>query len=615
MKEITDFLAAHAPYDQLDDADLRRLASSIEVEYFAAGTIIVAADSEALDHLFVVRTGSVDVVDRKRVVDVLGPGDTFGHISVFSGLPPPLAVHATEDTLCYVFPDPRPLLKQPARLSFSHYGTMIARERLISSGGTFSQLERPLGEVMHPITWCEAHDTIRDVAARMTEDGHSCAVFVRGQDVGIVTDDDFRRRVVTGEIGINACIDAIASLPAIVMSAERTVGAAYLLIFERGIHHLVVVDSVTGRPIGIARVVDMVASEVRHPLVIRAATGAATTLAQLQAAASTIGPTMLELWDSGVPADHFGSLVAAMVEAIYEKATVLAGNATPLPDLDCAWMLLGSMGRREPLPNSDVDTALIWTPLSADMPVPRRQDVAHATEPVMAALEQCGLRTCSENLNASFALFNRSATEWREAAEHWRQNPANPDDLLLAATMLDARPVTRPVLARPLRTALTTGLGRGEFTRALTRLSIASRPPRGFVREFVSDHIGEHRKHLNIKKSGMRPIVTLAQALALHTGDLTGSTIERLDRARQASLLSADDAESLKTAFTLCYQISIDNQMQAIRDDRPIEPTLDPATLDSLERRHLRDAFRVIAAVQDHIAARRRAGLSDGTRA
>lgn len=615
MKEIADFLAAHPPYNQLDVADLQRLSNSVQVEFFAAGTEIVEANSPALDHLFVVRTGVVEITDRGRVIDALGPGDTFGHISVLSGLPPPLAVHATEDTLCYVIPDPRRLLERPDRLSFSHYGTLIARERLIASGGTFSQLERPIREVMHPITWCEAHHTIRDVACQMTVDGHSCAVFVRGSDIGIVTDDDFRRRVVTGEVGINAPVHTIASVPAIVMSADRTIGAAYLLIFERGIHHLVVVDGTTGTPVGIARVVDMVASEVRHPLVIRAATGAATTLTQLQEAASTLSATMLQLWDSGVPAGHFGALVAAMIEAIYDKATALAATTAPLPDLDCAWMLLGSMGRREPLPNSDVDTALAWMPRSASASLPSRREVAIATEPVMSALEACGLRTCRQGLNASFALFNRSATEWRDAAEHWRQNASDPDDLLLAATMLDARPIGRPVLARPLRTALTAGVGRGEFTRALTRLSIASRPPSGFVRGFVSDHFGEHKNHLNIKKSGMRPIVMLAQALALQTGDLSGSTTDRLDRARQASLLSADDAESLKTAFTLCYQLSIDNQMAALRDNRPIEATMDPTTLDRLERRQLREAFRVIAAVQDKISSRRMPGLRGDNRA
>ncbi len=118
MREYVDFLGSQPPYDALDSADLDALARTVEVEYFAAGARIVEAGQAPLDHFFVVRTGEVEVIDRGRVVDLLGPGETFGQISVLSGLPPPLAVRASEDTLCYRFPDPRPVLRHPQRLQF-----------------------------------------------------------------------------------------------------------------------------------------------------------------------------------------------------------------------------------------------------------------------------------------------------------------------------------------------------------------------------------------------------------------------------------------------------------------------------------------------------------------
>ena len=113
MKEFLDFLGAQSPYDRLDDDDLNRLAEAVEVEYFLAGTVIVEAEAAPLDCLFVVRVGAVEIIDRGRITDVLGPGETFGHISVLSGLPPPLQVRAAEDTLCYRLPDPRTLLGAP----------------------------------------------------------------------------------------------------------------------------------------------------------------------------------------------------------------------------------------------------------------------------------------------------------------------------------------------------------------------------------------------------------------------------------------------------------------------------------------------------------------------
>jgi CBS domain-containing protein len=601
VKEFLDFLGAQSPYDRLDDDDLSRLAKAVEVEYFTEGTVIVEADAAPLDCLYVVRVGAVEVLDRGRTTDVLGAGETFGQISVLSGLPPPLQVRAIEDTLCYRLPNPRTLLTHPDRLRFAHYGGLVARERLITSGSSFARMERPIGDVAHPITWCDADDSIRTVAALMTDAGRSCALYLRDGQIGIVTDDDFRRRVATGEVGVDAPISTIASTPAIAMSIDRTVSTAYLFMVEQGIHHLVVVDAV-GTAVGIVRVVDMAAAEVRNPLVIRSAAAAATTMDELVDACRLLTPTLVELWDAGIPVEHLGALLSAMIESIYRKIIELHAAASPLADLDCSWMLMGSLGRREPLPNSDVDTGLAWAVKSGDDEAYTRERVAAATEPLIAALAVCGLAPCPQGLNASNTLFNRSRAHWREIADVWRANPDNIDYLLMASTVLDARPITRPVLIQPLRTALVGGVGRDAFTRALSRFSMSDRPPSGFVRGFVVEHFGEQKGHLNLKKSGLRPVASLARALAQRTGDPTGSTPQRLERAHRSGLLTADEADALSGAFTLCYHLVFDSQIAAIKAATPVRSSIDPATLDPLERRHLRSAFRTISAIQERLS-------------
>lgn len=604
VKEFLEFLGEQSPYDRLDDDDLHRLATAVEVEYFIAGTVIVAADAAPLNCLYVVRVGAVEIIDRGRVTDVLGAGETFGHISVLSGLPPPLQVRAAEDTLCYRLPDPRTLLTHPDRLRFAHYGGLVARERLISSGESFARLERPIGDVAHPITWCDADDSIRTVAELMTSAGRSCALFRRAGQIGIVTDDDFRRRVATGEVGVDAPISTIASTPAIAMSTDRTVSTAYLFMVEHGIHHLVVVDAV-GTAIGVVRVVDMAAAEVRNPLVIRSAAAAATTMDELVDACRLLTPTTVELWDAGLPVEHLGALLSAMIESIFRKIIELHTTTSPLADLDCSWMLMGSLGRREPLPNSDVDTALAWAvkgPTDSNDTVLTREEIAAATEPLIDALSLCGLAPCPQGLNASAPLFNRSQLQWREIADVWRANPDNIDYLLMASTVLDARPITRPVLIQPLRTALVGGIGRDAFTRSLSRFSMSDRPPSGFVRGFVVERFGEQKNHLNLKKSGLRPVASLARALAQRTGDPTGSTPQRLERAHHSGLLTADEADALSGAFSLFYHLVFEGQITAIKAGKPVESAIDPATLDPLERRHLRSAFRTISGIQDRLS-------------
>ena len=69
MKEFADFLSDQPPFDALDADDLARLAATVEVEFFAPGAVVVRED-ERLDHLWVVHTGALEVVDRGQLCEL-----------------------------------------------------------------------------------------------------------------------------------------------------------------------------------------------------------------------------------------------------------------------------------------------------------------------------------------------------------------------------------------------------------------------------------------------------------------------------------------------------------------------------------------------------------------
>jgi signal-transduction protein with cAMP-binding, CBS, and nucleotidyltransferase domain len=81
VKEFLDFLGSQSPYDQLNPDDLKLLAARVEVEFFPKGQEIIRYGEKGIDHIFVIRAGSVEISDRGRVVDVLAAGDTFGHVA------------------------------------------------------------------------------------------------------------------------------------------------------------------------------------------------------------------------------------------------------------------------------------------------------------------------------------------------------------------------------------------------------------------------------------------------------------------------------------------------------------------------------------------------------
>ena len=131
LQDVADFLAPHPPFDSLEPADVARVAEAAEVEFHPAGTAIFQQGAGPVEHVWVVRTGAVEIVHDGRVLDLLGPGELFGHASMLSCLPTGFAAVAAEDSLCYRirWEVALPLLARPAGLQY------VTRSLLEALGG------------------------------------------------------------------------------------------------------------------------------------------------------------------------------------------------------------------------------------------------------------------------------------------------------------------------------------------------------------------------------------------------------------------------------------------------------------------------------------------------
>ena len=592
MQEFIDFLGKQSPYDQLDEDDLERLAKRVEVEYFPAGAVI-SSDEERLDRLAVVRTGMVQVLDGARVVDELGPGDTVGHLSVLSGLRLSQTIKATTDTLLYLLPDPRPVLAHPERLTFRPRGGV----RSLLSGAADYGL-RPVTEFMREPLWCRPDTTIREAARAMTDARQSCVLVDLPGGLGIMTDSDCRRHVATGEVPVDAPLSVITTSPVRSIDHADPAAMAFLVMVQHGVHHLVVNDD-DGRAIGVCRVVDLSNADVRDPLAVRATIDAADTVDDLAIAAAAIRPTAVELFAAGVPPLRVGALVSVLVEAVVERCI---GWVEPFAsgDGEFAWLFLGSLARREPLPVSDVDTALVWrAPAYADRPEALRT----AADEVLQLVERCGLERCPDGANADNPLFNRPFDVWVSAARHWEEHSEGPGALLLSAMLADSRPITGLRLGRKLERKVRSTPENPAFRRRMLLEALAKRPPIGFVKDFVVEPDGEHKGQLDLKKKGLGPLVGIGRWISICTATPIGSTQERLQLGGSAGLLTADESEQLRHAHEELYELIFTAEVEALRAGTEPTTYVDPRALNTLTRRHLRESFKAIGRVQERLEA------------
>ena len=87
MEDIGGFLAAHPPFDGVGADELARVAAVTEIETFPGGRTIFSEGAGPVEYLRMVRAGSVEILHDGQVLDLLGPGELFGHASMLSGLP------------------------------------------------------------------------------------------------------------------------------------------------------------------------------------------------------------------------------------------------------------------------------------------------------------------------------------------------------------------------------------------------------------------------------------------------------------------------------------------------------------------------------------------------
>ena len=120
MQDVADFLGSRPPFDTLGADELDRVAAVTETEVSPKGKTIFPQGAGPVEYLWMVRSGSVEVIHDGRVLDLLGPGELFGQASMISGLPTPFEARAAEDTVCYRIPADvmRPLLARPDVLRF-----------------------------------------------------------------------------------------------------------------------------------------------------------------------------------------------------------------------------------------------------------------------------------------------------------------------------------------------------------------------------------------------------------------------------------------------------------------------------------------------------------------
>ena len=554
--EIARFLSRGPPFDTLAPDELAELVSGTEVEFHLAGTVILSEDGGPVTFLRVIHSGLVDVVHEGRLLDLLGPGDTFGHAAMLSGLPPGFEARAAEDTLCYRIAAAvaRPLLER-AR----------SRELAVSHHEPGHQSVARL--IRAATVRCQPETTIAEAARRMTEAGATAAIIdLPGDDFGILTDRDLRKRVVAADMPASAPVHTVMTAPVFTVTPGRLGAEVLFELLERGIDHAAVVSE-RGQLVGVVDAIDLFAVEPRSWFGTRWTIDRARDIDALAAVAAGLPQIMVDLHRSNLRALQIARVLSALVDAVTYRALELV--ADPGTQEGLVWVAIGSQARRELTPASHARGALVYSA--------REQPSYEWVAEVTAALGRCGVESAPDP---------RTTSEWKEAAAgDSLALTMLADHRVLWGTPRDPLPVLDPASDRRLIEALA--------TRAREHT-----PPTGFDDASVLGLEGRLGDRLDVRSGAVVPVVEFARWAGAAAGHTEGTTIERLRAAGAAGLIGDADALTLVVAFEILYELRIAHQMDQLAAGQAPDDLLDPAVMSPLARSSLRDVFRGVAAAQ-----------------
>jgi CBS domain-containing protein len=615
VEDIAGFLGSHPPFDAVDADELARIAAVTETEVTPRGKAIFAQGAGPVESVWVVRSGSVEVIHDGRVLDLLGPGELFGHASMISGLPTGFEARAAQDAVCYRIPADviRPLLARPDVLRFVARSIVAPAVPAAPPEPVSDPVQSRVATLIRtPPLLCQGSEPIREAARRMTDQGASAVLVPLTGSFGIVTDRDLRRRVVVAGLSPDAPVSEIMTAPAYTVTADRLGGDVLLDMLERNVHHIPVL-SAAGQVLGVVDDGDLVAAEGRKPLLLRRAIALAESPAELAVAAAGLNPVIIALHDARVTAEHLTAVRSVVLDALTRRLVELAVRDAGPPPVPFTWFALGSLARREAVPSSDVDSALAWDSEDAEVAGYFRR----VTGAVDEGLRACGMSPDEHGASAANPIFARSLASWRRAARSLSEDPTQEKGLILVSVLADSRPVWSS------GAAATGGPAGGLFEarpypdqagllRLLARFALSFRPPTGFLRDFVVEHSGERRGQLDIKHGGMIPIVDLARWAGMAAGVASASTLERLRAAEAAGTMNSAEAQTLTDAFGFIFSLRLDHQAEQLRRGEAPDDFIDPKTLNPLARSYLREAFRAVASVQANLAAELSLGVRWG---
>jgi len=609
---LNSHLSRQRVFAQLSSKSREALAGQFTLASATAGATLLA-QGQLPDRLGLILHGSVRLSDPDLNLSVqLEAGDLFG----FGVTPTPQlatwqAVAAADCELAWL---PAPALAQlctkHAQLAYFlpslqpvHQPPAEQNQQVSESSTALNLLGTPIRTLIKRAPITLAPDTSIQATAVLMRDLRVSSVLLVEQGLlfGLVTDRDLRNRVVALNLDTSRPVSDIATLAPMTVSANSPAFEALLLMARHNIHHMPVMEG--GNILGMITATDLTEQHSTSAVYLAGDIYKQSTLDGLKNISGRVRQLQQNLAAADASAYSTGHIITAITDAITTRLIHLAEAQLGPAPVDYVWVAAGSQARNEQTAKSDQDNCLILDDAF--------DEAAHGgyfkafSKFVCDGLAECGYIHCPGDMMAMTDTWRQPRRVWADYFRKWVDSP-KPKSLMLTCVFFDLRAIHgQAELLDGLRQQVVQHTrGNSLFLAHMVSNALKHRPPLGLFGQITLSKGGDNPHTIDLKHTGIVPIVDLARVYALAAGVTVANTHDRLEQSAQAGEVTEQSARDLRGALEFLGKLRIAHQARQMAQGQAPDNFLALEELSNFERSHLKDAFSVVQTLQGVLGQR-----------
>jgi CBS domain-containing protein len=605
MENLDTVLAHHPPFDGIDRAELQTLIGGAEEISYETGHAVLVEDGVPARGLWVILTGSMDLVHEGEVIQVLEPGECFGHPSLLTGMAPAFTVRARVPSRCLLF-DAQASGRVLGTVAGARYVASTMRGRLTSAGHTVHGLHEvgttPVSAIMRPPTFIDADSPVREAARRLGE-GDTTALLVSLGDgsLGIVSDADVRAGLTEEAVTLDAPVRSIVHTPVPTVPPGQLAIEATIDMLSAGTEHVAVIQG--EQVCGLLSAGDLLGLDAHSPIALRHTILGAPDEDALVRAAARLPQLFLLLVRAGVPSRDLGQVLSLQHDAVTARLIDFSLSRSAPAPVAWAWLDMGSAARREFTLASDQDNALAYATPDPGLETEVDAYFEQLGSEVNAGLSRCGIGVDNNGVLAGKRLWRMSKSDWLRTFGEVFQQP-DESHLIRASVAFDFRATVGGLdITSELTGIIRDARRHPQFMRLMARTATGYRVALGFRGQLATGREGDPPDRVDIKRGAIIPIVNLVRFHALANGVTISPTLDRIEAVANVGGLDAVEATGLAEAFEVITRFRFDLHAAQISAGAPADNLLDPSELAPIARAELREALNVVRHAQRHLGA------------